>query len=166
MTDFFSTRALVQTSRELRDINYKFGKQILLISKWYTGLQSEDKRNWMGFHDGVSNIKSNERFRAVVIDNDKHLRPNDKWLIGGTYLAFLRITVDLDSWDALNLYDQEIIIGRNKVTGCPIIGVDPNGKPIKDQRCPVRGTFEIIEKGNEYFWDIHLMEYREIYHMV
>lgn len=149
-SDFFSNRALVQTWRELKDINNKFGKQILSISKWYTGFQSEDKRNWLGFHDGVSNIKSAERFRTVAIDNI-HLRPDDKWLVGGTYLAFLRIAFNFDSWDGLNVYDQEIIIGRDKLTGCPLIGVDRNGKPIRDRRCPVKGTYEVIQDGNEYF---------------
>jgi Dyp-type peroxidase family len=149
--EFFSSRALVQTLRELRDINSGLGKRILQISKWYTGFQSEDKRNWLGFHDGISNIKSNERFKAVAINDTKRLGPDDKWLLGGTYLAFLRITVDIDSWDRLNLYDQEIIIGRDKLTGCPIIGVDRDGKPIKAQGCPVSGTFEIIQDGNEYF---------------
>lgn len=149
--EFYTTRALVQTFRQIKDINSEFGKLVLLISKWYMGFQSEDKRNWLGFHDGVSNIKSNERDRVVAITNTKHLRPDDKWLLGGTYLAFLRIAVDIASWDGLNSYDQEIIIGRDKLTGCPLIGVDRNGKPIKDQRCPVRGTFEIIQNGNEEF---------------
>lgn len=149
--EFFSTRALVQTLRELKNINSQFGRQILRISKWYTGFHSVDKRNWLGFHDGVSNLKSSERIRAVAIYDSKSLKRDDTWLLGGTYLAFLRISVDLDSWDKMSLDDQELIIGRDKLTGCPIIGVDRNGKPIKDPRCPVRGTFEIIQDGNEYF---------------
>ena len=65
-----------------------------------------------------------KEIRVVAITNTKHLRPDDKWLLGGTYLAFLRIAVDIASWDGLNSYDQEIIIGRDKLTGCPLIGVD------------------------------------------
>jgi len=38
------------------------------------------------------------------------------------------------------------------LTGCPLIGIDRvNKHPIKDSRCPVRGTFEVLEKGNESF---------------
>jgi deferrochelatase/peroxidase EfeB len=47
--------------------------------------------------------------------------------------------------------EQEIIIGRDKETGCPLIGIDPYGKPIKDARCPIVGTYEVTDKGNEYY---------------
>ena len=101
----------------------------------------------------------------MAIVEDKRLRPDDRWLVGETYLAFLRIVLNFDSWDGLNVYDQEIIIGRDRLTGCPLIGVDRNGKPIKDQRCPVRDTYEVIQDGNEYFKNTRLMECREICHM-
>ena len=46
---------------------------------------------------------------------------------------------------------QELIIGRKKLTGCPIIGVSQSGDPIGDIGCPKVGTTEVIEKGNEVF---------------
>ena len=44
-----------------------------------------------------------------------------------------------------------MIIGRKKNTGCPIIGFDNNGNPINDPKCPVKGTSEVIDEGNEIF---------------
>jgi deferrochelatase/peroxidase EfeB len=66
-------------------------------------------------------------------------------------MAFLRIEFEIDKWRELKDADQSIIIGRDKITGCPLIGVDKNNQPIRDKRCPVRGTFEVIENGNEIF---------------
>ena len=42
-------------------------------------------------------------------------------------MAFIRFVMDLERWENLNLSEQELIIGRKKITGCPIIGFDKNG---------------------------------------
>jgi deferrochelatase/peroxidase EfeB len=81
----------------------------------------------------------------------KDVTQEDMWTINGTYMAFLRIEFDINEWIKLKETEQSIIIGRDKITGCPLIGVDKNKQPIKDNRCPIRGTFEVIEKGNEIF---------------
>ncbi len=47
--------------------------------------------------------------------------------------------------------NQEIIIGREKLTGWPLIGIDKYGNPIKNSGCPARGTFDVTENGNEFF---------------
>ena len=65
----------------------------------------------------------------------------------------MRIALDLQSWEDTSLTLQEITIGRDKLTGCPLIGVRKNNKTLKDSRCPVPGTSEIIDPGNEYFRD-------------
>ena len=101
-------------------------------------------------HDGVSNIKSQERPNVISIDS-RYLSSRDRWTLNGTYLAFLRIAINLEKWEDTSVTDQEILVGRDKLTGCPLISVDKNGKPRKDGRCPVPGTSEIIDPGNEYF---------------
>ena len=118
----------------------------------YTGFQRLDQRNWLGFHDGVSNLKSRERPSVILIDS-RSLSSRDKWISNGTYLAFIRLSLDLESWENISLKEQEILIGREKLTGCPLIRVDKNGKGVKDSRCPVPGTSEIIDPGNEFFRD-------------
>ena len=136
--------------KELRTHERYNGHTPLRITGLYNGFQREDQRNWLGFHDGVSNLKPNERPQVIFI-NQRHLHPYDKWSINGSYFAFMRIAVNLETWEDVPLYSQEIIIGRDKQTGCPLIGVNKNGKPLKDSRCPIPGTSEVIDHGNEYF---------------
>ena len=143
-------RAIVETWKLLSTFKNKQNEHVLSISKIYEGFQRNDGRSWLGFHDGVSNLASKDRFRAIAISN-KALNVNDLWTENGTYMSFIRIAIDLDKWQRIEKEIQEIIIGRDKITGCPIIGKDSNGKPIKDARCPVKGTHEVIERGNEVF---------------
>jgi len=98
----------------------------------------------------VSNIRSQERPQVISIGS-RYLSPKDRWTVNGTYLAFMRIAVNLEKWEDTSLTEQEILVGRDKLTGCPLISVDKNGKPVKDVRCPVPGTSEVIDPGNEYF---------------
>ena len=126
------------------------GNDSLYIKSVFTGFQRDDGRNWFGFHDGVSNLPSKDRLQVMSIAK-KDVTQNDMWTINGTYMSFLRVEFDINEWVKLKETDQSIIIGRDKITGCPLIGVDKNKQPIKDKRCPVKGTFEVIEKGNEIF---------------
>jgi deferrochelatase/peroxidase EfeB len=105
----------------------------------------------LGFHEGISNIKPSERSAAVSVNHFNISRLVDQWTINGTYLAFLRISINLEEWENLSQDEQSIIIGRDKLTGCPIIGVNGSGKPVRDGKCPVPGTYEIIDLGNEPF---------------
>ena len=148
--EFFTNRAAVEIRKELLRIGKVKGRPPLSISGLYTGFQRADRRNWLGFHDGVSNIKSQDRPQVISI-GPRYMIPKDRWTLNGTYLAFLRIAINLEKWEETSISDQEIIIGRDKLTGCPLIGVDKNGKPIKDPRCPIPGTSEVIDRGNEYF---------------
>jgi deferrochelatase/peroxidase EfeB len=148
--EFFTHRAAVETWKELYRQEKANGSAPLRITGLYTGFQRGDKRNWLGFHDGVSNIKSQERSQVITIGS-RYLKPQDRWTVNGTYLAFMRIIVNLEKWENLSIPEQEILIGRDKITGCPIVRVEKNGKPVKDPRCPVPGTSEVIDRGNEYF---------------
>jgi deferrochelatase/peroxidase EfeB len=106
----------------------------------------------MGFLDGISNIRAERRIESIAVDK-LSLQSPDKWMVGGTYLTFMCLAIDLASWEKISVSEQELIIGRDKETGCPLIGVDKFGKPVKDIRCPRRGTYEVIESGNEQFRD-------------
>ena len=52
-------------------------------------------------------------------------------------MAFLRIEIDLDLWDSINRSKQELIIGRDKLYGRPLIGVDKNNNPITSNEFPI-----------------------------
>lgn len=147
--EFVTNRAVVETCRFLNDSKNASCKS-LALSATYTGFHGLDGRDWLGFHDGVSNLKIDERMKVVAIGNNEVGR-DDRWTIGGSYLAFFRIIIDIKKWQKLSRYDQELVIGRDKLTGCPIIGIDRNGRPVKDKRCPVKGTFDVTESGNGQF---------------
>ncbi len=149
-TDFHTSRTLVETWKELRQLNNKMKpKTPLEVSAIYKGFQSETGRNLLGFHDGVSNIKSSERLNAIAIKPNN--RNQDLWTVNGTYLAFMRTVINIQAWEDLSVERQEIIIGRDKETGCPLIGIDKGGKPVKDSGCPVFGTREVTDRGNEHY---------------
>jgi deferrochelatase/peroxidase EfeB len=107
----------------------------------------------MGFYDGISNLKSEEREQVIFIQKKKYI---DDWLVKGTYMVFLRIAIDLRSWWSTQISEQELMIGREKSTGCPITRVDSHGKPIVDPGCPLPGTKNVTERRNSLFRDYHV----------
>jgi deferrochelatase/peroxidase EfeB len=160
-TEFHTSRALVETWKELRRLHKKTEPKISLrVSAYYSGFQSVTNRSLIGFHDGVANIKSSERFEAIAIKPTKVRQ--DLWTVNGTYLAFMRISINMESWEKMTTEEQEIMIGRDKETGCPIVGIDKNGKPIIDARCPIVGTYEVTDNGNEYYRDLPLHRFRHL----
>lgn len=86
----------------------------LKIISSYDGFQRDDNRSWIGFHDGVNNVEPSQRPAVVLCPGDP------KWNRGGTYLAFLRIEISLPKWRALDQAEQEVLVGREKLTGCPL----------------------------------------------
>lgn len=130
-------RAVVETWKYLQNC-----KNILFV-RFYDGFQREDRRSWLGFHDGISNLKSGaERLDAIEI---KPGIQKDEWTTGGTYLYFLRIKVDLGAWNALSLTAQELLVGRNKITGCPLVQISRK-KPVSVKGCPAKDTRDISAK--------------------
>jgi deferrochelatase/peroxidase EfeB len=83
----------------------------------FTGFGRSDGRGWLEFHDGVSNLVSSQRQLALTA------RPDPGWMGGGTYMAFLRIAVNLSAWRQLTRTEQELIVGRDKLSGAPLTGV-------------------------------------------
>jgi Dyp-type peroxidase family len=102
----------------------------------FDGFGRPDGRGWLEFHDGVSNMPSSQRLSAIAAPADP------AWMGGGTYMAFLRFRVDLALWRNLDRAEQELIVGRDKLTGSPLVGVkrDRQGraKPISGPPLPRR----------------------------
>ena len=137
-TQLATYRAVVETWKHLHYND--LGKEPLHFTRFYTGFQRDDGRSWLGFHDGVSNMKSDkERVEAISINElNNNLKPKDFWTKYGTYLAFLRIEIDLDVWQKIERKHQELIVGRDKLTGCPLVGVDKRGISIKKEGYPTK----------------------------
>lgn len=131
-TQLGSYRAIVETWQYLND---KPKDHCLQLTKFFTGFQRDDGRSWLGFHDEVSNMKDEkERREAIAIDRTSNqLKPDDFWTEGGTYMGFLRTEIDIDAWNRIGRKGQELIIGRDKRTGSPIIGVDEKGDTIIEE---------------------------------
>ena len=123
-------------------------KKGMQFTTFFTGFQRDDGRSWLGFHDEVSNMRnSREKRNAIMVDGVRNdLIHRDFWTTGGSYLAFLRIEINLPSWEQIERRDQEILIGRDKLTGIPIVGIDKNGKPIKRADCPPHSDVQSFDK--------------------
>ena len=131
-------RVVVETWKLLHDrIDAATGIAPLSITDFYLGFQRQDRRSWIDFHDGLSNLEAREREAAIAIKPANGDRP---WCLGGTYLAFIRISVDLTAWRKLTRREQELLVGRDKLTGCPITELGPDGSTRTDPGCPVNRT--------------------------
>lgn len=138
-------RTIVETWKLLSDLaDPDTGAPDLELTAFYLGFQRSDRRSWIDFHDGLSNMRSEEREAAIAIDG----RRGEEWCAGGTYLAFLRLAVDLSAWRKLGRRDQELMVGRDKLSGCPIASTTAAGEPVTDPGCPVADT-QIWETPND-----------------
>ncbi len=133
-------RAVVETWKALADM----AQPALSVTTFYLGFQRNDRRSWIDFHDGLSNLRSEDREAVIAIGPGA----DEAWAVGGTYLAFLRLAVDLAGWRRLSRADQELAVGRDKLGGCPLTGVGEDGVAQHDSGCPVAGT-EIWETAND-----------------
>ncbi len=101
---------------------------------FYGGFNRDDGRSWLGFVDGVGNIQTDERPAALEVAAESARDP--MWMVGGTYMVFLRLALNLEAWWKLTRAKQELRVGRDKLSGCPIITVGPRDVPVVDGRCP------------------------------
>lgn len=90
----------------------------LEISATFEGFGRVDRRGWLDFHDGISNLPADQRPAALVAP------PDPPWMAGGTYMAFLRLPVDLTAWRDLPRSAQELLVGRDKLSGSALVGVE------------------------------------------
>lgn len=138
-------RAFVETWKALIDYPGESGAPATLyVAGHFQGFQRDDHRSWIDFHDGVSNLRSGpERENAITIKEDAYR--------GGTYLCFLRLLVDLPRWRTLSRNEQELVVGRDKLTGCSLTDVDASGTASREAGCPFAGSSTVIDSGNDGF---------------
>lgn len=149
-TQLATYRAIVETQRFLATYTDELsGYPVLAMASSFHGFQRDDHRSWIGFHDGISNMRSGEqREAALKIPTGEYEQ--------GSYLTFIRIEVDLDRWETLSRREQELAVGRDKVTGCAFDRIAPDGTPQPVSGCPVLGTTQISQReppGNIDFFE-------------
>lgn len=129
-TELAVARAVVELQKSIDD-----GPLPLKLICFFSGLHRDDGRSWIDFHDGLNNLRSGlERQSAVEI-----VQGERSWAIGGTKMAFMKIAVALQGWRKLSREQQEVIVGRDKLTGCPVIdSMSNDGKlsVVLDSDCP------------------------------
>jgi deferrochelatase/peroxidase EfeB len=80
----------------------------------------ETPRNLLGFKDGTVNPKpGSDAFDSTVWVGETG---DPAWMRGGTYLCARRIRMNLPPWDGLSRADQQVVIGRDKLSGAPLSG--------------------------------------------
>ncbi|GGD79291.1 iron uptake transporter deferrochelatase/peroxidase subunit [Paenibacillus nasutitermitis] len=80
-----------------------------------SGTPGKTPRNLFGFKDGTANELhlSSAGYDQVVWAGDDE----PDWMRGGSYLAYRKIQMKIESWDRTSLADQEATFGRSKVSG-------------------------------------------------
>jgi putative iron-dependent peroxidase len=74
------------------------------------GFRSFDERDLLGFVDGTENPEGAAALAAALIGDE------DPGFAGGSYVVVQKYLHDLDAWDALPTEQQELAIGRTKLS--------------------------------------------------
>ncbi|MGI8399984.1 MAG: Dyp-type peroxidase [Gemmatimonadaceae bacterium] len=92
------------------------------------GFQRKNRRELFGFRDGLRNPDRHDRTKIAFID--RGTAPHEPaWTGGGSYLVYLKIKQNFDSFDGLSEPQQEDVLGRKlDETGTRLdkpLGTDP-----------------------------------------
>ena len=74
------------------------------------GFRSFDERDVLGFVDGTENPEGGAAGEAVLIGDEEPA------FAGGSYVIVQKYVHDLEAWDALTTEEQELIVGRTKLS--------------------------------------------------
>jgi deferrochelatase/peroxidase EfeB len=86
-----------------------------------TSTSQATPRNLFGFKDGTANLKAEEP-DAVAEHVWVSREAGPDWMVGGSYLVARRIRMIIESWDRVQLSEQESLVGRTKGEGGPMSG--------------------------------------------
>jgi len=106
------------------------------------GYQRLDGTEPFGYRDGVRNVSRHDRTEVVFVDRDRHAEETASWTHNGTYLAYLRVRQDLDTFAALDSETQDQVIGRardGRRLDLPA-GADPHHEPEFTADIPSTGS--------------------------
>jgi deferrochelatase/peroxidase EfeB len=117
------------------------------VATLYGGFNREDRRSWLGFHDGIGNIEGERRREAIETKLAVSRSEDPPWMDGGTYMGFLRLAIDLEVWRSLSLHEQESYVGRERGTGCPLTRIDSGSRQALEG-CPVPNGPDSVDYRN------------------
>lgn len=134
-SDLAVNRFIVEVTKLIEDESLG-----VAITTFVSGFHRDDRRSWIDFHDGVNNMAAPDRAIAMEVSN-----LDSPWMVGGTFAAFLKIAVNLTEWRKLNRTQQEVVVGRTKLTGCPLLDTqhDQNNLSYRTiEGCPNTGNLQ------------------------
>lgn len=83
------------------------------------GFSRKDKREFLGFDDGIDNIHMGpDDLKRLVYVNETDTEPD--WCVNGSYMVYRKIRENMPTWESLTVEDQEGMIGRDKDTSRPL----------------------------------------------
>lgn len=144
-TGLASHRPVVEMWKLIHDHNLP-----LQLTSLHQGFSREDRRSWIDFHDGISNMRSPERQLAISIAADT-AGPGEEWTYGGTYLTFIKLGMDLTVWRGLSRTQQEMMIGRDKLSGVPLVHQRGSTQVAKRSGCPLHPGWEVVDDPDKTF---------------
>ncbi len=85
-------------------------------------------RNLFGFKDGTANVLADD---AAALAEHVWVGEDDEpaWMAGGSYLVVRTIAMKIETWDRVQLGEQQRIIGRDKREGAPLSGGQESDEP-------------------------------------
>ena len=123
---FHALRHLARLARPTANI--RFSQSGFMPTTATTEKNPPAPRNLFGFKDGTRNVSSDEDFEEFVWLNNA----DQAWMEGGTYQVFRRMYMDIETWDADDIADQQTIFGRFKESGAPLTGTHEYDDPDYD----------------------------------
>jgi putative iron-dependent peroxidase len=102
---------------ERMDLCFEFAAQVMArlagavtVADEVHGFQYFDERDLIGFVDGTESPDGGDGLRAAVVAD------GDPGFAGGSYVIVQKYLHDMASWNALQVEEQERVIGRAKLT--------------------------------------------------
>ena len=99
------------------DLCFELAHQLMLrladradVADEVHGFRYFDERDLLGFVDGTENPSGDTASAAVCIGEE------DPEFAGGSYVIVQKYFHDLDTWDALSVEEQELVVGRHKLS--------------------------------------------------
>lgn len=111
-----------------------------------SGTPGTTPRNLFGFKDGTANSlhDSPAGYDQVVWAGDDE----PEWMRGGSYMAYRKIQMKLESWDRTSLADQENTFGRKKVTGAAF-GASGEFDPVDVSKQPANSHVNLAKQTKQ-----------------